>query len=186
VSARAVGVLLLVAGCTTSLPAMPGQYFGSYVFKGQLVVDPRAPQTTTCLLDGGVIFWPSVVQFSAQVSWLPDAGVVYWQIQNGPLRPGTFSGAAITVSTDSAAQVSGCGCAGTVTETVTLSQVDRDSGSAPPELTYPVAGWAGGVVDQLAPMPSIPGFNVCEPDAGPGCGLNCQLVYAVLGTPGLP
>jgi hypothetical protein len=186
VRARAVGALLLVAGCTTSLPVLPGQSFGSYLFTGQLIVDPQAPQTTTCLLDGGLIFWPSVVQFSAQLSWVPDAGKIYWQIQNGPLREGTFSGAVITVSSSGAAQVSGCGCAGTVTETVTLSQVSPDSGSAPPVLSYPVVGWAGGVVDQLAPTPSYAGFNVCEPDAGPGCGLNCQLVYAVVGRPGLP
>jgi hypothetical protein len=175
----------LLAGCTTtSLPALPGQSFGSYLFTGQLVVDPAAPQTTTCLLDGGVIFWPSVIHFSAQVSWLPDAGKIFWQIQNGPLVPGSFSGATISATTIAAAPVSGCGCTGTVTETVTLTQVGGDGGTEASMLSYPVVGWAGDVVDQL--QPSFPGFVVCEPDAGAGCGLNCQLVYAVAGTPGLP
>jgi hypothetical protein len=177
-------VLPLIVGCSTSLPVLPGQSFGFYQFTGQLVVDPAAPMTTTCLLDGGLIFWPSVVQFNAQVSWLPDAGVVFWQIQDGPLLPGTFAGPEITVTSVSAAQVSGCGCVGEDTETVTLAQVAQDGGGTTEMLSYPVSGWVGEVVDQLVPTSIY--APVCEPDAGPGCGLNCQLVYAVVGTPGLP
>jgi len=92
-------ILLLVACTTSSLPPLPGEYLGSYRFQGSLVVDAPAGPTTNCLLDGGLLFWPSTANFYAQMSWLPDAGVVFWQIQNGPLIKGTFSGAAMSATT---------------------------------------------------------------------------------------
>jgi hypothetical protein len=184
-SPRCAPLLLLLASCTTSsLPPLPGEYLGSYHFQGNLVVDASAGPTTNCLLDGGLLFWPSIANFYAQMSWVPDAGVIFWQIQNGPLIKGTFSGPAVSATTLSPAQVSNCGCVGEVTEIVSLVEVYDDAGTTPPVVTPPALYWAGLIQDELAPNPNLP--PVCEPDAGPGCGLNCQLVYSVLGVPGLP
>jgi hypothetical protein len=183
---------LIVTGCTpTSLPPMPGEYLGSYHFNGYLVVDAPSGPTTNCLLDGGLLFWPSTVDFFAQMSWLPDAGVIFWMIQNGPLIDGGFSGAEITATTVSPAQVSSCACVGEVAETVTLLESYGDGGGSPPDLTAPALYWNGLIQDLLTPTNELTtivfdGGLSCNADAGPGCGLDCELVYAVSGYPGLP
>jgi hypothetical protein len=185
--ASAMVLALTLSHCNNPVLApMPGEYLGSFVFTGTLVVDAPAGPTTNCLLDGGLLFWPSVANFYAQVSWLPDAGVVFWQIQNGPLRPGTVAGREISVSTLAPAQVSSCGCLGEVTELVSLVAPVVDAGTSTDELVPPVLSWTGYIQDELAPNPSVPLTEICRADAGPGCGLDCTLVYAVVGTPGLP
>jgi hypothetical protein len=181
----------LGAGCTTSLPPMPGEYLGSYHFTGALVVDALSGPTTNCLLDGGLLFWPSTVDFFAQMSWSPDAGVIYWMIQNGPLVDGGISGGEMTATTLSPAQVSSCACVGEVAETVSLVEGFGDAGFTPSELIVPALYWNGLIQDDLTPTDELASFVFdggisCEADAGPGCGLNCTLVYAVSGAPGLP
>jgi hypothetical protein len=185
-----MAALIALARCTNSLPPMPGEYLGSYHFTGSLVVDAPSGPTTNCLLDGGLLFWPSTVDFFAQMSWSPDAGVIYWMIQNGPLVDGGIMGDQITATTLSPAQVSSCGCVGEVAETVTLLETWGD-GTSPSEITSPALYWNGLIQDLLTPTNELTqivfdGGLSCEPDAGPGCGLNCQLVYTVSGYPGLP
>jgi hypothetical protein len=181
-----------IAGCTnTSLPPMPGEYLGSYHFIGSMVVDAPSGPSTNCLLDGGLLYWPSTVDFFAQMSWVPDAGIFYWMIQNGPLVDGGFSGAEMTATTFSPAQVSSCACVGEVAETVTLLETYGDAGLPPSEITEPALYWSGLIQDVLTPDNELTtyvfdGGVSCSADAGPGCGLNCTLVYAVSGSPGLP
>jgi hypothetical protein len=182
--------MVVAAGCTTSLPPMPGEYLGCYHFTGSLVVDAPSGPTTTCLLDGGLLFWPSTADFFAQMSWVPDAGVVYWMVINAPIVDGGFVGPEITATSVSPAQVSSCACVGEVSETVTLVQTLGDSGVAPPAITVPALYWNGLIQDVLTPRNNLASFGIdggaCVPDAGPGCGLDCVLVYSVSGVPGLP
>ena len=141
-----------------------------------LVVDAPVGPTTNCLLDGGLLFWPSTVDFFAQMSWSPDSGVIYWMIQNGPLVDGGISGAEMTATTLSPAQVSSCACVGEVAETVALVEGFGDAGGTPLDLTVPALYWNGLIQDVLTPTNELTSFVFdgglsCDADAGPGCGL---------------
>ena len=183
VSGGAAGWLL--GACGSDTPTLPGQFLGSFFFTGNLVSSAGGGLSTTCLIDGGALFFPISPQFYAEVSLLADAGQVVWQPVGPPAQDGgvfraigMVQGSAFTVVTSTQALVSGCDCTASLVETISLSA--GDAGLVP---GLPTLG--GTIDDRLDPNAGDAG-PVCVADAGPGCQLGCDLIYQVTGVPGRP
>ncbi len=191
---------LIVQACGTNTPTLPGEFLGSFLFTGNLVVGAGAGQVTTCQVaiplpdggtvgsDAGVLFFPTSPQFYAELSLLPDAGEVVWQL-SGTSNPdggtsrqtGLVQGSGFTVVTLTQALVSGCGCTAGLTETITLAAGDA---GLVPGLSF----LTGTIDDRLYPDAGLAADAgpLCAADAGFGCQLDCDLIYEVTGVPGQP
>jgi len=173
---------LVLAGCPNSAPNLPGQFLGSFLFNGTMLA--VGDGGTTCLVDGGALSFPATVQFYARLSLL-DAGAMLWQLQNALPVDGTLADSTFMETTQVVALVSGCNCAASLVETVTLDV--PDGGAFAPGL----ATLQGVVDDRLDPASELDAGPVCgSADAGvpvdAGCGLACDLVYQVSGVPAEP
>lgn len=170
----------LAAGCGSNAPDLPGQFVGSFLFNGNLVSTDDAGHGTTCLVDGGALFFPTSVQFYAQVSVVADAGQVVWQLASAApeIVTGTLTDAGFSVATHSQALLSGCGCTAALVETIALT-APPGAGVGPG-----VSLLVGTIDDRLDPDPTQP--PVCSATAGLGCEIGCDLLYAISGAPGRP
>ncbi len=200
-SRGSIVLLAAVAACTSPPPppAVPGSFVGAFQFTATLVAPDAGPAglpATTCPidLDAGFQAPPASVTFYAYLGQQVDAGAVYWQILGGPVATGTETDGALAVDVQSCAPVTGCGCVASVTEHVAFAQTWPDGGVAP-VLSVPVlqlSGWIDDAfsVQAAACIDAGTGLQLCTQDEGPGCGLgpdgSCDLVYTLVGVPGLP
>ncbi len=197
--------------CPVPTPVLPGSFVGSFLVTGALVPSgaPGEPATSCAvaiccpLADGGEACGPDVLgaagctvnadggalspqpalSFYGFLSEDLDAGVAFWEVEGGPLVDGGLSGGAFTATLASSGLVPGCGCAAGLTETTFLAQTFADGGVAP-GFGSPVPGLAGWLDDRYRVDSTQ--SPACEPDAGPGCGLGCDVVYRLTAVPGQP
>ncbi|HUB08684.1 MAG TPA: hypothetical protein VMB50_16880 [Myxococcales bacterium] len=195
-AALVVGMML--AACTNSPapPSLPGTLLGAFQFTATLVPENGSGLQTTCQFDpdAGFTAPPSTLTFYAYVSEAPGAGGIYWEILGGPYEDGGLTKGTLTVNVTSCAPITGCGCVASVTEQIVLAQV-LDGGALAPQLAAPILQLTGWIDDTLSSEASACldaglGQLACLADAGPGCGLGadgtCDIVYTVVGVPGLP
>jgi hypothetical protein len=198
--------------CTAPAPPpnLPGTLIGPFAFSGSLLLPGQdagmnIPETTCVVVpDGGSLNPSATLSFYAYVSEALDAGDVWWQLISngsifssecpgcGPLQRGSLDGGGFTIPISSCAPLASCGCVGAVDETVTVWQSLPDGG-IPGSLLTPVLSFSGWIDDYLAAAAGAACLDgggaqssVCLPDAGLGCGINCDLVYTLSAVPGAP
>jgi len=165
--------LAALPGCPN--PALsapcPGQPVGTFQFAGV----PAPSDGGTCYFagDGGSAF-------AAEVSFgSGDAAYLCPQRADATPFQGTHAGDHLVASTMFPPNdASGCNCLVVVTETVAGDLV-RASGPG-----TPVTGFDGGLEVDVVPAPDA---GPCEPastvpDAGPSCGVPCQVVMSLSGS----
>jgi hypothetical protein len=184
-----LGLLTACPNQPRARPSMPGEFLGSFAFTGTLVGPEGSPgggPGTTCLLDGGPIAAASSISFYAFLSQEPDSGVIWWFLNGGSgVVDGGLAGSLFWLSVSSSTPpLAGCGCVGSILEKIQGSQVVPGGMNPEGGLDLPVLQLSGRLDDHLAPDPTQ--SPVCSEDAGLGCGLECDLVYALTAVPGQP
>ncbi len=156
---------LALAGCTASprIGACPGTVVADLAFTA------TAQPGSACAFASSA---PSSLSFPAQIAWGADGGAAHCVARpEAAPHTGVHDGGWIAVSQAFAdVAIAGCSCAGpdgsprrpTLTETVT-GEVRFDGGTA--------VGFSGELRDDVAPPEGV--------DGGCGCGLPCDLSYAL-------
>jgi len=172
---RQLFALVLAAGCqSSSLPSpCPGQALGTLVFTGV----PSASDGGTCYFasDAGTAFTAEIASGSGTSAYLCA------QRTDAAPFEGTLEGDHLVLSsTFPPNDVAGCNCLVVVTETV---QGDLERALGP---GTPVTGFDGGLTVDIVPAPDA---GTCEPvssvpDAGPSCGVPCEVQQGLVGSQG--
>ena len=164
---------LVVLGCQNALLSAPcpGQVVGTFQFTG--VLAPSDGGTCFFAADAGTTFVGDVTFGSGSTAYLCAQ-----RTDASPFQ-GTHQGDHLVASsTFPPNDVAGCSCAVVVTETLE-GDLQRALGPG-----SPVTGFDGGLRVDLVPAPDA---GTCEPsstvpDAGPTCGVPCEVLLGLVGS----